>query len=515
MKKAIAYARYSSDNQSDNSIEAQVSAIKDYCKREKIYLKDTYVDRAETGTNTDREGFQELLSDVKNNRYDYVIFHKSDRLARNRIEAIMTKKMIRESGAEVVFVVGGNFDTDTPEGMMMESLAETLDEYYSMNLSRETKKGMENIAKKGLHTGGVPPLGYDVVDKRYKINHREAIAVKRIFELFNQNYGYFKISEIVNDEGHRTKRGRTFSKGSIYDIITNEKYTGTMIYNKNNRKNSRKERADIIKVENAFEPIIDKLTFFTIQKKINSRVRPKPVKRNYFLTGYAKCHCGSHFVGNTTGAGKYRYFTYACTNMRTKGECKVKTVNAVQLEKLAIRIIVEDIFTDDFVKALAVEVKEYNQRTNKNTYNEFRQLNIDKSNIEINMNKILDLYLDEMITKEQFKERSDLDKKQLVIIDERLKIITEKRKEINLEELTKEFLTGLTVEAALNNKKLINLLVNEFMSEIIIDNHNIRFELKIGDAYPHVYLNYNFKRDKKNICFKGVLKALRNFLLKQ
>ncbi len=101
MKKAIAYARYSSDNQTENSIEAQVDAITEYCKKNKIDLDHVYVDRAELGRSVDRDDFQKMMFRVQQEKYDYIIFHKSDRLARIRIEPIISESTFLKAQTKI------------------------------------------------------------------------------------------------------------------------------------------------------------------------------------------------------------------------------------------------------------------------------------------------------------------------------------------------------------------------------------------------------------------------------
>jgi len=122
---------------------------------------------------------------------------------------------------------------------------EGMAEYYSANLSREVMKGMKETAYKCKHNEGIPPLGYDVLpDKSYGINNYEANIVRTIFELYFAGKGYEKIIDYLNQQGYKTKIGREFGKSSIHELLINEKYKGTYVFNRipklvNGKRNNR------------------------------------------------------------------------------------------------------------------------------------------------------------------------------------------------------------------------------------------------------------------------------------
>ena len=98
MKTAVIYARYSSDNQTEQSIEGQLHVCQDYAKRNDISIVDTYIDRAMTGTNDKRTDFQRMLKDSAKKAWDYVIVYKLDRFSRNKYEMAMHKKTLKDNG---------------------------------------------------------------------------------------------------------------------------------------------------------------------------------------------------------------------------------------------------------------------------------------------------------------------------------------------------------------------------------------------------------------------------------
>ena len=158
MTKGVAYARFSSENQRDESIDAQLRAIRKYAEDNGIEIIREYTDRAKTGTNADRESFQAMLNDSQYGDFSLVIVHKLDRFARNRYDSAVSKAKLKSNGVRIVSVLE-HFD-DSPESIITEGLLEAMSEYYSANLSREVMKGMKENALSCKHTGGKPPLGY-------------------------------------------------------------------------------------------------------------------------------------------------------------------------------------------------------------------------------------------------------------------------------------------------------------------------------------------------------------------
>lgn len=154
--------------------------------------------------------------------------------------------MLEKYGVRLVSVLE-NFD-DSPESIILQSVIEGYNEYYSKNLAREVMKGLKENALASKFNGGVPPLGYDINKEtlKYKINNFEAEAVKLIFKMYLQGEGYTSIINELNRRGFKTKKGNSFGKNSLYDILRNERYTGVYIYNKSVQVDSEKNLTDML-----------------------------------------------------------------------------------------------------------------------------------------------------------------------------------------------------------------------------------------------------------------------------
>ena len=183
MKKAVVYARYSSDSQSEQSIEGQLRVCEDYARTNNILILDTYIDRAMTGTNDNRPSFQRMLIDSKKKEWDYVLVYKFDRFSRNKYETAIHKKTLKDNGVKLMSAT--EYLPDTPERIIIESMFEGYAEYYSAELSQKVKRGMKETRLKGNYTGGTLIYGYRKNGKKVEINEEQAEVIRYIYEQYS------------------------------------------------------------------------------------------------------------------------------------------------------------------------------------------------------------------------------------------------------------------------------------------------------------------------------------------
>lgn len=372
MPTALVYARYSSTNQREESIAAQLRAIRSYAMKNDIEILQEYIDEAESGTSDDRPEFQHMIDDIRSGVYkiDYVLVHKTDRFARNRYDSAIYKRQLSLAGARVL-AVDQPVD-DSPEGGLLESVLEGFAEYFSRNLARETLKGLKENAYKGKTTGGRPPLGYGIdSDGHYIINEAEAIIVRRIFDEVLSGRSYVEVIEGLNADGYRTKYGNQFGKNSLHDILANEKYMGVYTYMRGSKKvHHGPARQDAITKEGAIPEIIPEWMFRQMQERMASRkFRNKKRKgtsaMEYPLTGKVRCgECGGRYVGNTiVGAkrGKHVYNYYRCDRENRTRTCKNRMVAKEWLESTVLNAVVKIVqpsLTDDLAEKIIAMLKE-------------------------------------------------------------------------------------------------------------------------------------------------------------
>jgi len=371
---AVIYARFSSDNQREESVTAQIRACTEYAQKQGYSVVKVYTDEARSATTDDRPGFLKMISDIKNKlvKPDVVLVHKLDRFARNRYDSAFYKRELRRCSVRLESVVE-HLD-DSPESIILESVLEGMAEYYSRNLAREVMKGMKETALQGRHTGGRPPLGYDVDSEgKYVINEEEARAVRLIFEMYNQGHKYNEIIATLNQRGYKTKLGRPFGKNSLHDILRNKKYTGVYVFNRSAPKQSgkrnhhlNKRQDEIIEILGGMPAIIDEGLFWKVQEKMDkNRLGParNKAKVNYLLSGLIWCgECGHRMVGASSSyitkkSKEYKQKHYYTCNFRDRTkQCNNKKISKELIEDYILTKLESQLFAESNIPLLAEKI---------------------------------------------------------------------------------------------------------------------------------------------------------------
>lgn len=371
MKSCVAYMRYSTDNQTENSIEYQRAAIKEYCNRTGLTLLQEFVDEAHSATNVQRPEFQRMMKEAMNGPdWETIIVYDLSRLFRNVTDAAFYKSKLNDMGIKIISVSEPLPDSD--EGWLTETFTDTLNEYYIRQNKRKTHAGMTVKAKNAEHCGGIPPLGYDV-DSNGKliINEDEANTVREIFKLFRLGYSYKNMTEYLNGQGFKTKAGKPFTKNSFHNILTQEKYVGTYRWNRRKAKNSKgqhnnhayKPDEKHIVVENGCPAIIPIEDFMDVQKKLSQRSegRADTKSRHHYMLGSLKrlkcAKCGAYMVGKVTTSHGRKYTTYACPNHKG-GTCPTKDIPAKGLEEYTAIVVVSNLMKQADLPLLNKSIKE-------------------------------------------------------------------------------------------------------------------------------------------------------------
>lgn len=311
MQRAVIYARYSSDKQTEDSIEAQLRACREYASNKQYQIIDTYIDEAVSGKTAARAQYQKLLRDCEKDKFEIILIHKYDRIARNLLEHVNLEQKLKANNI-LLIATAQDFGLSN-EAKIMRSLVWSMSEYYNDNLAQETKKGLKETALKGLHTGGCPPFGYDVVNQKYVINDFEAIFVRKIFDCASKRTGFVDIIQEMESCGVKGKRGKPIKYPQIYEMLRNEKYTGTFIYSPNEEKNrtNRRNKPNAIRIENAIPQIISKEQFQEVQKIMSERKQTGKTK--YLCSGLVYCRCGAKMHAVKSKRKGHEYLYYNCS----------------------------------------------------------------------------------------------------------------------------------------------------------------------------------------------------------
>lgn len=352
-KSAVIYARYSSHNQREESIEGQLRECKRYAQDNHITIIGEYTDRAISGKTDNRAGFQKMIRDAEKGRFSAVIVYKLDRFARNRYDSATYKAKLKRCGVRVVSAT--EHLTDSPEGIILEAMLEGMAEYYSANLAQNIKRGMTENAMKGLATGGGRCLGYFTgQDKKYHIDEAGASTVRLIYEMYDQGHTYAHIVETLNSQGRKTLKGQPFNKNSLGKILHNRRYIGDYVW------------GDIV-VEGGMPQIVDRDLWERVQEKLKRREKASARARGeyeYILSGKLFCgHCGKPMIGDSgTSKSGAKHYYYTCSTKKHGGDCDKKSVRASTIEDEITRSTMQIVLQNDMLEHIADKVMEYQAR---------------------------------------------------------------------------------------------------------------------------------------------------------
>ncbi|MBE5822307.1 MAG: recombinase family protein [Clostridiales bacterium] len=456
----VIYARYSSHNQTEQSIEGQLRVCKEYAARKGYTIINEYIDRALTGTNAKRPQFLKMIEDSKNKIFEGVLVYQFDRFARNRLDSLLYKKELRENGVRV-FSAREEI-TDDASGILFESFIDGASEYFSKELSQKVVRGQRENAMKCKSNGGNIPLGYKISqEKKYIIDEEKAIIVKKIFSMYLDDYTMKDIIDYLNKMGYTTSLGRPFNKCSIRRILTNDKYIGVYRYN------------DIV-IENGIPPIIDKETFNKVKEKMNINKKAparEKARVEYLLTTKLFCGTCKEMMTGTSGTSKTQrtYYYYKCNKAKTK-QCDRKSVPKEYIEDLVVREA-RNILTDKNIEKIANSImKKAEEMENDNNIKilekQLNKKNIEKKNL-IDSLKVCEI---DSVRKSIFEEINiiELEYKE---IEKEINIIKNEMTYIDKKQI-KFFLKSIR-EGSIEDIKYKRLLINVLIDRVYLYDNNI------------------------------------------
>ncbi|HBN12475.1 MAG TPA: recombinase family protein [Clostridiales bacterium] len=345
--RAVIYARYSSDNQREESIEGQLRECNEYATFNDIQVVGNYIDRAYSAKTDNRPEFQRMIKDSYKHAFDCIIVWKLDRFSRNRYDSAHYKALLRKNGVKVVSAKESI--AEGSEGILLESVLEGMAEFYSAELAEKVTRGMKENALKGLWNGGIIPFGYYVNEQhKLALNIKTAPIVKEIFKLCYDGKTVKEITNIMKERNIKRENGKPLHYNSIRYLLSNRVYIGE--YN----------RMGVVK-ENGVPQIVTEEVFNAVQAELekNSKAPARhTAKDDYLLTTKLFCgSCGAMMVAQAGTGGKKVYRYYACVRQK-KHLCNRKPISKVKLEDFIVHKTMEFLKNDAVIEKLSQKLYE-------------------------------------------------------------------------------------------------------------------------------------------------------------
>lgn len=508
--RAVAYPRYSSDNQREESITAQLRAIEEYCERKGYVLVDSYPDEARSATTDNRPNFQRMIADSERGLFDVIIVHKLDRFARDRYDSAFYKRLLKRSGVRLESVLE-QLD-NSPESIILESVLEGMAEYYSKNLARESRKGMFENASKGIHAGGRPPYGYkvDAQTLQLVVDEKAAAAVRYFFESVAAGKTLTQIAEELNGLGYRTQTGRKFTKNSFDGWARNKKYIGIYTWDVKTSKSERGQRnnhrykpeEDQIQIPGVVPAIIDVDLWEKVNGTMNNR-KWKPSHRKakavYLLSDKVVCgKCSSRYNGNgyTNKGAQYRYYT--CV-----GRCGNKSIRKDDLEQAVIEQLVEFCFNEDAMKEIAQRVQELYKEQRSTVAHDTQPIQKELAEIGVKIDNWLELLGSGLAAKDALVEKINEASRRKETLDMELRRIKMLNEQAEIDEAKiMVILAQKQLQLFSDDEEEKKAVIQEFVDTVIVlyDGDTDEFDLSLkvrviaggGEATPAITLTNEF-----------------------
>ena len=269
-KIACAYIRVSTESQTELSPDSQIKTVREFARQKGFIIPNDFIFRDDgiSGRTADkRPQFKKMIAIAKEkpSPFSAIFVWKYSRFARNQEEAVFYKGMLKKIGIEVIStsepIINGPF------GSLIERIIEWFDEYYSINLSTEVKRGMRERVSRGGAVS-IPAFGYDIVDKEYVINPVKAEIVRKIFGDFLLGKSCNTIAKELNNIGILTSKGNRWEKRTVEYILYNPVYTGKIRWNPSGKTGRNFSDKNIMIVKGSHTPIIEDKIFTEAQKKL-------------------------------------------------------------------------------------------------------------------------------------------------------------------------------------------------------------------------------------------------------
>lgn len=392
--KAVIYARYSSDNQREASIEGQIRECTAFAEKNGITVLRHYIGAISAKTDN-RPEFQNMIKDSNKKLFDMIIVWKLDRFARNRYDSARYKAQLKKNGVKVVSAT--EVISDGAEGIILESMLEGFAEYYSVDLSEKVVRGMTDNALKCMFNGGTLPMGYVIdAEQHFQIDPVTAPYILDAFKQYDEGATMTQIRDWLNEQGMKNTRGNPLTYNSVQHLLKNRRYIGEYQYR------------DIL-IPDGIPAIVPKDLFDRVQAKMEKN-KKAPARHkaedDYLLTTKLFCgYCGAYLCGEsgTSRTGVVHHY-YKCVSVKKKRkECHKKPVKKGWIEDLVVSETMKMIMDDDAIEAIVSMLMELQEQDNTNIPLYERQLQETNTKIRNLINAIQQGVLTKS-TKERLEE---------------------------------------------------------------------------------------------------------------
>jgi len=518
MYKVVYYARVSTEEEKQlNALKTQCEENEEFIKKQKDWiLVDKYIDEGKSATTTQgRYDFERLLNDMQTDKFDIIVIKQIDRGWRNTLDWKIFEHEVYKNKKRLFIRLRNDFyDIEDDGSYIATNMDAMFAEWFSRNLSRKMNQAHKTRMKKGTVVTNGKLWGYNQVNGRLEIDEEQAKIVRYVFNAYVSGKGFRTIKKELDDMGIKNLNGKPFALTTLKRMIKQEKYKGTLICGKRHKNFFTKKYEDVpeeewIIHENAIPAIIDPEIWEKANKILEGKRKEYGLEDKRKIAGYfngkyalsGKIKCGK--CGRPYYHSKYNTMKYAlweCQGYREYGKKHENGCNNVRIYEFEINSIIKEVIFDfwqnkeeninNVIAILNQALTEENDNIELIT-----KLHKDKDRIIKLKNKLLELYADEAITKEEFKIKNDEYNEQLNTIDMQITELENKHKAI-MDKKQRLIDIQNTLKTDLSNKDgITDEIIENFVKEIIVyPNRTLTITLDGSKIYQA-----NFNENKYDI----------------
>lgn len=493
-----AYCRVSTEKEDQlNSLEAQKKFFADYTSRTGDNLVRLYADEGLSGTKIkNRKEFLQMMADAESGVFDMVVVKDISRFARNTVDLLQNIRKLKSLGIETQFLTANMTSMGNSEFVL--TIFGALAQEESANTSKRVKFGKKINAEKGKVPNFV--FGYDKTLGDYfnlTVNEFEAEVIRKIYNWYiNEGCGAARIANILNEENIRTKRNCKWSQNAICRILTNELYTGKIINGKEEvsdfltGKRTERDQTEWMIVEKPELRIIDPEVFEKAGEVMRERGRKFNVDKTrqsnkYLFSTIIKCkECGWSFRRSVR---KYKntYIKWVCSGHNGKGADSCP--NAITVDENELIEVLQNYFSEilsqkkNVIKYVVYEFQKVYKAKDENIAYE-KELKAQLAKLQNVRQKYMDMYTDDLITRQELNEKIGGSKKEFERLENELKMVSyHLTKGEQLEEILKN--TFKEISDIADVRQMTNATLKKIVQKIEVDKEgNVEIYLRLfGD----------------------------------
>ena len=358
--RAVIYARVSTEEQAQKelSIPSQIELCKNFAIQNNIEIVDIFVDAGKTGTNTEREAFQELIIQSKKTPppFNAILVYNYSRFSRNELDSIVYEELLDRQKIKLISITQPLPEDNAIRGLV-RGIFRVIDKWYALNASQEARRGQIALIKQGFYCGGTVPYGYMLETlendrKRLVPNPETAPIIQKIFGMVVSRYSYNEIIFQLSQEGINPPKGHFWRKNTLSNIIHSPIYKGDFVYGRRSKKHKRRNsKEDWIVIENTHEAIVSKDLWELAQR---THKKPEHIQRsNALLSGLLFCsQCGSKMWYKKKYSNGKQYGNYICANREESNACDMPAIASSIIEKKVVNKVIDILLDNDIDKII-------------------------------------------------------------------------------------------------------------------------------------------------------------------